>query len=81
MTENEGKMQGWLYLIRYNRIGLQYSRKRYFILEGNCLKSFKSIPTSHTEVRVSILKHAHICVNYECVMCSSVCGVFFIFLV
>ena len=45
----EGKMQGWLYLIRYNRFGLQYSRKRYFILEDNCLKRFKSIPTSENE--------------------------------
>ncbi|XP_057798953.1 protein ENHANCED DISEASE RESISTANCE 2-like isoform X2 [Salvia miltiorrhiza] len=57
MAENEGKMQGWLHLIRYNRIGLQYSRKRYFILEDDCLKSFKSIPTSHTEepVRSAII--------------------------
>lgn len=37
-------MEGWLYLIRVNRIGLQYSRKRYFILEQSCLKSFKSKP-------------------------------------
>jgi len=49
MVEIEGKMQGWLYLIRFNRFGMQYSRKRYFILEDNCLKSFKSIPTSETE--------------------------------
>ncbi|KAG8390615.1 hypothetical protein BUALT_Bualt01G0101900 [Buddleja alternifolia] len=49
MAENEGQMKGWLYLIRFNRFGLQYSRKRYFILEDNCLKSFKSIPTSQTE--------------------------------
>ncbi|KAK6156361.1 hypothetical protein DH2020_010609 [Rehmannia glutinosa] len=57
MTENEGKMEGWLYLIRFNRFGLQYSRKRYFILEDNCLKSFKSIPTSETEepVRSAII--------------------------
>ncbi|KAK6144803.1 hypothetical protein DH2020_021623 [Rehmannia glutinosa] len=49
MAESEGKMKGWLYMIRYYRFGLQYSRKRYFILEDNCLKSFKSIPTSETE--------------------------------
>ncbi|KAG8380504.1 hypothetical protein BUALT_Bualt06G0022500 [Buddleja alternifolia] len=57
MTENEGKMEGWLYLIRFNRFGLQYSRKRYFILEDNCLKSFKLIPTSETEepVRSAII--------------------------
>ncbi|GFP82850.1 protein enhanced disease resistance 2 [Phtheirospermum japonicum] len=42
-------MKGWLYMIRYYRFGLQYSRKRYFILEDNCLKSFKSIPTSESE--------------------------------
>ncbi|KAL7148285.1 hypothetical protein ABFS83_06G168200 [Erythranthe nasuta] len=49
MGESEGKMRGWLYLIRYYRFGLQYSRKRYFILEDNCLKSFKSIPSSDSE--------------------------------
>ncbi|KAL6586390.1 hypothetical protein OROMI_001378 [Orobanche minor] len=51
MAENEGKMEGWLYLIRFNRFGLQYSRKRYFILDDHCLKSFKSIPTSKTELK------------------------------
>ncbi|KAL6552788.1 hypothetical protein OROHE_008152 [Orobanche hederae] len=57
MAENEGKMEGWLYLIRFNRFGLQYSRKRYFILDDHCLKSFKSIPTSKTEepVRSAII--------------------------
>ncbi|KAL2465109.1 Pleckstrin-like proteiny (PH) and lipid-binding START domains-containing protein [Abeliophyllum distichum] len=57
MAENEGKMEGWLYLIRFNRFGLHYSRKRYFILEDNCLKSFKSIPSSETEepVRSAII--------------------------
>ncbi|XP_009626094.1 protein ENHANCED DISEASE RESISTANCE 2-like isoform X1 [Nicotiana tomentosiformis] len=49
LQETEGKMEGWLYLMRLNRFGLQYSRKRYFILEDNCLKSFKSIPTSPKE--------------------------------
>ncbi|CAH2049713.1 unnamed protein product [Thlaspi arvense] len=44
-----GKMEGWLYLIRFNRFGLQYSRKRYFILEDNCLKNFKSKPMSDKE--------------------------------
>ncbi|KAL3523463.1 hypothetical protein ACH5RR_016297 [Cinchona calisaya] len=47
--ESEGRMEGWLYLIRFNRFGLQYSRKRYFILEDNCLKSYKSVPTSERE--------------------------------
>ncbi|KAJ8768696.1 hypothetical protein K2173_023600 [Erythroxylum novogranatense] len=45
----EERMEGWLYLIRSNRIGLQYSRKRYFVLEDHVLKSFKSIPTSKDE--------------------------------
>ncbi|KAL6504074.1 hypothetical protein OROGR_025997 [Orobanche gracilis] len=48
-ADSEGKMKGWLYMIRYYRFGLQYSRKRYFILEDNCLKSFKSMPTSEAE--------------------------------
>ncbi|XP_059628320.1 protein ENHANCED DISEASE RESISTANCE 2-like [Cornus florida] len=43
------KMEGWLYLIRFNRLGLQYSRKRYFVLDRNCLKSFKSKPTTDGE--------------------------------
>ncbi|XP_073293321.1 protein ENHANCED DISEASE RESISTANCE 2-like isoform X1 [Primulina huaijiensis] len=45
----EWEMKGWLYLLRFNRFGLQYSRKRYFILEDSCLRSFKSIPGSETE--------------------------------
>uniref|UniRef100_A0A5B7AM44 Protein ENHANCED DISEASE RESISTANCE 2-like n=1 Tax=Davidia involucrata TaxID=16924 RepID=A0A5B7AM44_DAVIN len=49
MPQPDGKMEGWLYLIRFNRFGLQYSRKRYFILEDNCLKSFKSKPSSDKE--------------------------------
>ncbi|KAL7589696.1 hypothetical protein Lser_V15G36383 [Lactuca serriola] len=43
------RMEGWLYLIRCNRLGLQYSRRRYFILEENYLKSFKSKPTSDSQ--------------------------------
>ncbi|KAF6166244.1 hypothetical protein GIB67_031028 [Kingdonia uniflora] len=43
------RMEGWLYLIRSNRIGLQYSQKRYFILEDHCLKSFKAKPMSKSE--------------------------------
>jgi hypothetical protein len=46
-------MEGWLYFIRSNRIGLQYSRKRYFFLEFHHLKSFKSAPISNNKV------HAH----------------------
>ncbi|EEF32446.1 conserved hypothetical protein [Ricinus communis] len=43
-------MEGWLYLVRSNRIGLQYSRKRYFVLENHLLQSFKSLPSSKHEV-------------------------------
>ncbi|KAF3454986.1 hypothetical protein FNV43_RR05434 [Rhamnella rubrinervis] len=49
MSQTDGRMEGWLYLIRSNRIGLQYSRKRYFVLNGHHLKSFKSVPTSNNE--------------------------------
>ncbi|KAJ0021532.1 hypothetical protein Pint_32153 [Pistacia integerrima] len=47
--KNDGTMEGWLYLIRSNRIGLQYSRKRYFVLEDHHLKSFKSVPDSKNQ--------------------------------
>ncbi|GFS33053.1 pleckstrin homology (PH) and lipid-binding START domains-containing protein [Actinidia rufa] len=50
ISQVDGKMEGWLYLIRSNRFGLQYSRKRYFILEDNYLRSFKSKPSSDKEV-------------------------------
>lgn len=51
MSQNDGsRMEGWLYLIRCNRIGLQYSRKRYFVLRDHLLKSYKSIPLSNNEV-------------------------------
>nr|GLL34980.1 protein ENHANCED DISEASE RESISTANCE 2-like [Ipomoea trifida] len=43
-------MEGWLYLIRLNRLGLQYCRKRYFILEDNCLQSYKAVPTNATDL-------------------------------
>ncbi|XP_019194121.1 PREDICTED: protein ENHANCED DISEASE RESISTANCE 2-like isoform X2 [Ipomoea nil] len=57
MAVQERNMEGWLYLIRSNRFGLQYSRKRYFILEDNRLKTFKSIPSSGKEepVRSAII--------------------------
>ncbi|TYI80798.1 hypothetical protein E1A91_D05G111400v1 [Gossypium mustelinum] len=45
----ELKMEGWLHIIRSNRIGLQYSRKRYFVLEDHLLKSFKSMPISNLQ--------------------------------
>ncbi|GLT93217.1 hypothetical protein SLE2022_110180 [Rubroshorea leprosula] len=43
------KMEGWLYTIRSNRFGLQFSRKRYFTLQDNVLKSYKTIPISEKE--------------------------------
>ncbi|KAK9185927.1 hypothetical protein WN943_026286 [Citrus x changshan-huyou] len=54
---SQGRMEGWLHLIRSNRIGLQYSRKRYFLLEDHFLKSFKSVPHSKNEdpVRSAII--------------------------
>ncbi|GMN24814.1 hypothetical protein TIFTF001_000703 [Ficus carica] len=48
-SQSDGRMEGWLYLIRSNRIGLQYSRKRYFVLEAHHLRSFKSVPTSNDQ--------------------------------
>ncbi|XP_062171454.1 protein ENHANCED DISEASE RESISTANCE 2 [Alnus glutinosa] len=48
-SQSEGRMEGWLYLIRSNRIGLLYSRKRYFFLEFHHLKSFKSAPISNNK--------------------------------
>ncbi|XP_028944380.1 protein ENHANCED DISEASE RESISTANCE 2-like isoform X1 [Malus domestica] len=57
MSQTDQRMEGWLYLVRSNRIGLQYSRKRYFVLEGHSLKSFKSVPVSNNEdpVRSAII--------------------------
>lgn len=57
ISENDGKMEGWLHLIRFNRFGLQYSRKRYFILKDHFLRSFKTIPISDKEepVRSAII--------------------------
>lgn len=50
VSQNDScRMEGWLYLIRSNRIGLQYSRKRYFVLHDLVLKSYKSNPVSNIE--------------------------------
>ncbi|GKU91700.1 hypothetical protein SLEP1_g5533 [Rubroshorea leprosula] len=49
ITQSDDKMEGWLYTIRSNRFGLQFSRKRYFTLQNNVLKSYKTIPTSEKE--------------------------------
>ncbi|KAJ8438412.1 hypothetical protein Cgig2_004522 [Carnegiea gigantea] len=50
MAINEGKMEGWLYIVGYNRFGLHNIRKRFFVLHDNHLKSFKTIPTSQNAV-------------------------------
>ncbi|CAK7325457.1 unnamed protein product [Dovyalis caffra] len=42
-------MEGWLYIIRSHRFGLQFSRKRYFVLQENYLKCYKTIPISQEE--------------------------------
>ncbi|KAG0493792.1 hypothetical protein HPP92_004786 [Vanilla planifolia] len=42
-------MEGWLYVIRSNRIGLHYSRKRYFVLKDIFLNLYKAIPKSNRE--------------------------------
>ncbi|KAL5569329.1 hypothetical protein UlMin_025904 [Ulmus minor] len=57
ISETDAKMEGWLHLIRFNRFGLQFSRRRYFILKDNCLRSFKTIPVSDKEgpVRSAII--------------------------
>ncbi|RDY00520.1 Protein ENHANCED DISEASE RESISTANCE 2-like protein, partial [Mucuna pruriens] len=49
IPQSERKMEGWLYLIRANRFGQHYSRKRYFILKDNVLRSFKIQPISQME--------------------------------
>ncbi|KAJ1406400.1 START-like domain superfamily [Sesbania bispinosa] len=49
IPQSEGKMEGWLYLIRSNRFSQNYSRKRYFVLKENVLRSFKIKPASQME--------------------------------
>lgn len=45
-------MEGWLYRIRSNKFGFQYSRKRYYVLQNHLLKSFTSVPISIHNVRI-----------------------------
>ncbi|XP_023738125.1 protein ENHANCED DISEASE RESISTANCE 2 [Lactuca sativa] len=72
-------MEGWLYRIRSNKFGFQYSRKRYYVLQNHLLKSFTSVPISiHNDpVRTAFVN------SCSCVMESgkkSIRGkVFFIF--
>lgn len=50
--EGRGRMEGWLYLFRSNRLGLQYSRKRYFVLDhrDSSLNCYRATPTASTQV-------------------------------
>ncbi|KAL2938367.1 Protein ENHANCED DISEASE RESISTANCE 2-like [Bienertia sinuspersici] len=47
--QTEGRIEGWLYVISSNRLRLQNSRKRYFVLEDHHFKCYKSIPDSQNE--------------------------------
>ncbi|XP_020573491.1 protein ENHANCED DISEASE RESISTANCE 2-like [Phalaenopsis equestris] len=47
--QDDRNMEGWLYLIRFNRLGLQYSRKRYFVLENCALNCYKSVPSDRED--------------------------------
>ncbi|KAH1064654.1 hypothetical protein J1N35_029641 [Gossypium stocksii] len=49
LSPNEAKMEGWLYTIRSNPLGLRFSRKRYFVLHNHVLRSFKTIPISEKQ--------------------------------
>uniref|UniRef100_A0A803N8L4 Uncharacterized protein n=1 Tax=Chenopodium quinoa TaxID=63459 RepID=A0A803N8L4_CHEQI len=50
MSETGEKIEGWLYLISSNRLGLKNSRKRYFVLQNHHFKCYKSIPNSQNEL-------------------------------
>jgi hypothetical protein len=55
-AEDRMRMEGWLYLIRSNRFGLQYSRKRYFVLEDAALRCYKAPPASKREVNNRLVR-------------------------
>lgn len=50
MLQNNGITEGWLYLIRSNRIGIKYARRRYFVFKDNYLRCYKGIPISERQV-------------------------------
>jgi hypothetical protein len=78
---SEGTMEGWLYLIRSNRFGQHYSRKRYFILKENVLRSFKNKPTSQMEVNYHIIsKVLFFCLLKNLFSCFGFCLIYFFFL-
>ncbi|RWR96655.1 Pleckstrin domain-containing protein [Cinnamomum micranthum f. kanehirae] len=49
IPQNTWRMESWLYVIESNRLGLQYTRKRYFVFEDDFLNCFKSMPASKEE--------------------------------
>jgi len=57
MLQNDGITEGWLYLIRSNRIGIKFARRRYFVFKDNCLRCYKGIPISERQepVRSAII--------------------------
>ncbi|KAG8091990.1 hypothetical protein GUJ93_ZPchr0012g20487 [Zizania palustris] len=57
-AEGRMEMEGWLYLIRSNLLGLQYSRKRYFVLEDAALRCFKAAPSSSPSKREDPVRSA-----------------------
>ncbi|GKD20921.1 enhanced disease resistance 2-like protein, partial [Tanacetum coccineum] len=58
-------MEGWLYQIRSTKFGFQYSRKRYYVLGNNQLKSWSYIPHSLQKdpVRSAAVVNSCICVT------------------
>lgn len=67
MSQTDGRMEGWLYTIRHYRFGLQFSRKRYFLLLDNNLKSFRSVPSDQNEVYLLFFALPH----FVYVLCST----------
>ena len=76
-AEEGMRMEGWLYLIRSNRFGLQYSRKRYFVLEDAALRCFKSAPSSKREVNNARTPRLHVpVVGFSSVLAGGIALVF-----
>ncbi|KAJ9559020.1 hypothetical protein OSB04_013634 [Centaurea solstitialis] len=62
--EHRRIMEGWLYLIRSNKFGFHYSRKRYYLLQNRHLKSFSSVSHSlHKDPVRSTVVNSCICVT------------------
>ena len=82
-NEAKAKMEGWLYTLRSNRFGLQFSRKRYFILHNNVLKSYKAIPISDKEVTYFILFYLSFLCLFVClfVFCYVMRPMYFYFII